>query len=823
MKHHTLLLSQALALAWGLAAAQAVEPLMVFEIPRMDGIVIDGRPDDWGDRGFRINVMANHAGQAKAPKAFDPRARLAWDERGLLILMTVRDDGAHEHDYIRHLFLGDSVEFFVASEVGAHDYYMLVIAPGMDKNYGAARHIFFDERLEGVATAGTELAQESQVTAIEGGYLVEALLPWPNLAIDPVIGRRFGFQLYAMDKNPSSRHDVLAVSWHAGMDTHMNITTSMHTLQLAEEPSTPVDAVVRGEFRDFIVVTAPELAGQVARLVQADRALAEDQLRMVDGRPTAKLQIDPEMARQGTGIIEVYVGDRLVDRVERPSQAGMVGQAVDQGGLSFFQYVFSGSSFPRVDFEHADVVRERIGNYRLRTRFFNARHQEVTEAAEPGRYAAVVAIESPYGRTTRRFFTLYRTADGKQVPYQYVAPWVIRQVEAIAMPDGFVLQPQHEAGQAQVTEAAAVLESARFGRADADHIDQARARRMDHAWWVSMKRHIYGQADETPIMPSIGRLDRPASPVLRSGTPQEAGFDPAVADALHQIGQDWVLRNKGQGFCFLVARGGVVFFHGAYGHIDGVEMTRDMPTRLSSMTKMLSGILVMMYADQGLIDLDEPADRTIPAFRGITVARPMTHRHMHTFWTGLRGHYGDELRDLEERIADEYHSLTIGTRYIYAGVSIALSVKALEAMSGQAFTELYQRLLLDPLELKHTTVNDAHAGGFATAWDIAVIGQMLLNGGAYGPRRLLSPQAIEEGKPQSGTKVMRGVGFHWFDDVTFGHRSANSTTLRVNPRTGLIVAVASSERGKVFGGDLERRLYDVLSSHELPGADDTAR
>ena len=33
----------------------------VFDIPKMDGIVVDGKPDDWGERGFRVGVAGGHS------------------------------------------------------------------------------------------------------------------------------------------------------------------------------------------------------------------------------------------------------------------------------------------------------------------------------------------------------------------------------------------------------------------------------------------------------------------------------------------------------------------------------------------------------------------------------------------------------------------------------------------------------------------------------------------------------------------------------------------------------------------------------------------
>ena len=65
-------------------AAFAEDP--IFEVPRLDGVKIDGRQEDWGARGFRVEIMKDENGRCLPASDFDSGFRLGWDTNGLLVL-----------------------------------------------------------------------------------------------------------------------------------------------------------------------------------------------------------------------------------------------------------------------------------------------------------------------------------------------------------------------------------------------------------------------------------------------------------------------------------------------------------------------------------------------------------------------------------------------------------------------------------------------------------------------------------------------------------------------------------------------------------------
>jgi pimeloyl-ACP methyl ester carboxylesterase len=86
-----------------------------------------------------------------------------------------------------------------------------------------------------------------------------------------------------------------------------------------------------------------------------------------------------------------------------------VAPIADQIDYHFATCVFGTNEFPGGDLDNGRLLRRALVTTRVATRFFDAQFHEVREAAKPGRYGAVVRIESGLGLTTYRFITLYRT------------------------------------------------------------------------------------------------------------------------------------------------------------------------------------------------------------------------------------------------------------------------------------------------------------------------------------------------------------------------------------------------------------------------------
>ncbi len=278
----------AVLLAAVLAAnrADAGNAAPLFDVPRVDGIGVDGKPDDWGERGFRVEMIQDRTGEHKEPNDIDVRFRLGWDERGLLVLLSVRDDVHIENDELPKLYEKDSVEVYAATERGAADLYQVQIGPGMDPRRGELRHIFSDFRKD------EKLAKEPLAFTIEqkradGSYAMEMLLPWRNLGISPKDGVELAFQLVVNDNDGDGR--ITRLQWFPGSDT-VSDSSVIHRIRLAKAPGPPVLAAAslsyEGADKLRVFISADErLDGSEISIVGADKSkLAAVSLKAKGGR-----------------------------------------------------------------------------------------------------------------------------------------------------------------------------------------------------------------------------------------------------------------------------------------------------------------------------------------------------------------------------------------------------------------------------------------------------------------------------------------------------------------------------------------------------------
>jgi GWxTD domain-containing protein len=103
MIRFALLLVLLCALATALLAATPVaDTSPIFDIPRLDGITIDGNPADWGDRGFRVGPLLTLEGNIRPADNYDSRFRLGWNDQGVLFVGFVRDSFIEDFWEIRN-------------------------------------------------------------------------------------------------------------------------------------------------------------------------------------------------------------------------------------------------------------------------------------------------------------------------------------------------------------------------------------------------------------------------------------------------------------------------------------------------------------------------------------------------------------------------------------------------------------------------------------------------------------------------------------------------------------------------------------------------
>ena len=274
-KRTTALISISLMLLGPAVAGQQAADQHPYDIPALTNITIDGKPADWGERGFRLDLLLQPDGKLRPVKSHDARARLGWSEKGLLILVSATDDHWMESEAEDQLWANDGVEVFLMQKPGAPDIAQWVVAPGMDARYPDLRCHFHDSRkTKGVM--GLPAKAVVARTKAGRGYRMEMLLPWSSVAIEPAEGARFGFQVWVNDKEEGER-DAYHAAWFPGLGTCFN-SKNAHLCRLAKAPSPPES------MRTKLDYDLDQLAMRVSVLARAENAGKE--VELIDGAKT---------------------------------------------------------------------------------------------------------------------------------------------------------------------------------------------------------------------------------------------------------------------------------------------------------------------------------------------------------------------------------------------------------------------------------------------------------------------------------------------------------------------------------------------------------
>ena len=263
------------------------------------------------------------------------------------------------------------------------------------------------------------------------------------------------------------------------------------------------------------------------------------------------------------------------------------------------------------------------------------------------------------------------------------------------------------------------------------------------------------------------KLEGTPATVVREGTLAEAGMKPGADKAIDALLTEWA-GDTDEAFAVCVVRHGVVVLQKAYGMRDGRPMTLETRAGTPPSASSCPGTLMMTFVDQGLVKLDDPVGAYLPAFDGVTTNKPLTIRRLYNHTDGLDDHWGNEANDMEERMAALAPYLEVGKFYRYNGTGLELGAKVMEAVSGQSLPNIYKAHLLDPLGCDNTDVGSGSFDAGSVPLDMANIGQMLLNKGAYGDMRFMSEETFEKMLPlpikdqvEQPTPEEYGVGSSW--------------------------------------------------------------
>ena len=234
----------------------------------------------------------------------------------------------------------------------------------------------------------------------------------------------------------------------------------------------------------------------------------------------------------------------------------------------------------------------------------------------------------------------------------------------------------------------------------------------------------------TPAEEPVAIAGLPAAP------PEAVGLSGERLAAIEGVVQAHLDAGRLAGAVVAVARQGQLAFLESYGVMDlerGDPMRPDAIFRICSMTKPVTAVAAMQLVDRGLIALDDPVSKYIPAFADVQVynggsvsavqvrppARPVTIRDLLMHTGGLTYgmfdphpvdslytqanlfDWGSTLEAFADRVAGLPLRFDPGTQWNY-GVGLDVMGRVIEVASGQPFDRYLQEHIFDPLGMTET-------------------------------------------------------------------------------------------------------------------------
>jgi CubicO group peptidase (beta-lactamase class C family) len=215
----------------------------------------------------------------------------------------------------------------------------------------------------------------------------------------------------------------------------------------------------------------------------------------------------------------------------------------------------------------------------------------------------------------------------------------------------------------------------------------------------------------------------PTGPKMRAAGQAPPGIDEAdlTARVAGVLGR-WPSAGLAVG---VVREGSLAWFlgHGVADVRSKAPITEDTVFRIGSLTKTFTAIAVMQLWEQGLVDLDAPANDYLRSFQLVPAKasfRPATVRHLltHTAGVGYWRRLSDLIRpgvgsgDRAGRsgappLADYYRKglpveVEPGTKWVYSNHGFAVLGQIVEGVSGQSLDRYLRDHIFEPLGMEHT-------------------------------------------------------------------------------------------------------------------------
>ncbi len=354
----------------------------------------------------------------------------------------------------------------------------------------------------------------------------------------------------------------------------------------------------------------------------------------------------------------------------------------------------------------------------------------------------------------------------------------------------------------------------------------------------------YGHGIEIPRRPMTLRDAR------QSASGKETGLRPGGLAEVDRVIDRFLAEGAFPGGVLAVGHRGALVHLRPFGRLsyqdDAPAVTAGTIYDLASLTKVVATTtMAMILADLGRLDLDSPARDFLPRFTGegkekITVRQLLTHSSGVDWWASLY----QEIKGKQayvERIQAMDLVYQVGSQVKYSDLGLILLGEILERVAGEPLDVFVRRRVFEPLGMGDTLfrpgpeliqriaptemdpwrgrvvrgeVHDEnahalggvapHAGLFSTAGDLARFAQMMVNGGVFEHRRIISREVVRTFTRKAGVAgSSRALGWDTkspekssagslFSADSYGHTGFTGTSIWIDPERQLFVILLTN-------------------------------
>ena len=188
-------------------------------IPLVQALVADGLAGDWNRSYQPIKIHSDICGAIPDSNDFQVAFRMAWNEKGIYLLVEIIDDSLYEDT--DEFWKGDGLELFLSRYRGCAEILQVSVRPGFDQPDSMAVGKAYDHlRSRSLNTTERGILFSSRKT--HDGYLLEGEVPFEVFSFESSEDSLMAVQLYVNDADRKDDPDNFSLPWYPARDSYRN-------------------------------------------------------------------------------------------------------------------------------------------------------------------------------------------------------------------------------------------------------------------------------------------------------------------------------------------------------------------------------------------------------------------------------------------------------------------------------------------------------------------------------------------------------------------------------------------------------------------------